>query len=105
MHPNGASGRNTRQLHRRFPMKFFRPFNRSMLVGACLLFLSIGHGLTFPTAALAQSGTTGSLSGVVQDPNGAVLPGVQVTLRNPGTGLTRNTTTNDEGRWTFPALP
>lgn len=65
----------------------------------------IGHGLTLPPATSAQSGTTGSLSGVVQDPNGAVLPGVQVTLRNPGTGLSRNTTTNHEGRWTFPALP
>jgi hypothetical protein len=54
---------------------------------------------------MAQSGTTGSLSGVVQDPNGAVLPGVQVTIRSTGTGLTRTSTTNDEGRWAFPALP
>ncbi|HEY0170057.1 MAG TPA: carboxypeptidase regulatory-like domain-containing protein [Pyrinomonadaceae bacterium] len=64
-----------------------------------------GHGPAFPTVTLAQSGTTGSLNGVVQDPNGAVLPGVQVTIRSAGTGLTRTGTTNDEGRWTFPALP
>jgi hypothetical protein len=85
-------------------MSSFRPFNRIKVVSACLLILLLGHGLTLPPAK-AQSGTTGSLSGVVQDPNGAVLPGVQVTIRSAGTGLTRTSTTNDEGRWTFPALP
>jgi uncharacterized protein YaaW (UPF0174 family) len=78
-------------------MKSFRPFNRIKVLGACLLILLLGHGLTLAPVA-AQSGTTGSLSGVVQDPNGAVLPGVQVTLRSAGTGLTRTTATDDEGR-------
>lgn len=79
---------------------------RVRAAGIQLLLLCLGLGLMLaPTPAAAQSGTTGTLTGTVQDPNGAVLPGVQVTIRNAGTGLTRNTTTNDEGRWTFPALP
>ena len=52
-----------------------------------------------------QSGPTGSLSGVVTDVNGAVLPGVTVTVRDPQTGLQRVVSTNGEGRWTVPALP
>ena len=63
-----------------------------------ILFLIIPSGL-------AQSGSTGSLTGVVQDPNGAHLPGVVVTLKNLATGATRTVNTNEEGRWTMPALP
>jgi len=85
-------------------MKSFRPFHLHKVFVACLLVLLLAHGLT-PPPAVAQTGTTGGLSGVVQDPNGAVLPGVQVTIKNTGTGLTRTGTTNDEGRWTFAALP
>ncbi|MBA3515216.1 MAG: carboxypeptidase regulatory-like domain-containing protein, partial [Pyrinomonadaceae bacterium] len=55
-------------------------------------------------AVLAQSGSTGTLTGVVQDPNGAALPGVAIVLKNVGTGATRTVTTNEEGRWTMPAL-
>jgi Carboxypeptidase regulatory-like domain len=55
--------------------------------------------------ALAQSGSTGTLTGVVQDPNGAGLPGVEIVLKNVGTGATRAVISNEEGRWTMPALP
>ena len=64
----------------------------------CLAFLS---ALT----ASAQSGTTGTLNGVVRDTTGAVLPGVIITLRNVDTGLNRSTATDDAARWTVPALP
>jgi hypothetical protein len=56
-------------------------------------------------SALGQSGSTGSLTGVVQDPNGASLGGVVVTLKNVATGATRTASTNEQGRWTMPALP
>ena len=64
--------------------------------------------LAFLVSALtasAQSGTTGTLNGVVRDTTGAVLPGVSITLRNVDTGLNRSTATDDAGRWTVPALP
>jgi hypothetical protein len=67
-----------------------------------LLFLCGSFALT--TNVQAQTGPTGSLSGVVQDPNGAVLPGVAVTVRNISTNESRTATTNSEGRWVIPAL-
>ena len=53
----------------------------------------------------AQSGPAGRLSGVVQDSSSAVMPGVEVTVRNLGTGLVRTVTSDAEGRWTIAALP
>ena len=46
--------------------------------------------------AVAQV-TTGSLQGVVTDPNKAVVPGATVKITNVDTGQTREATTNDEG--------
>jgi Carboxypeptidase regulatory-like domain/TonB dependent receptor len=48
---------------------------------------------------------TGGLSGTVTDPNGAVVQGVNVTVKNTGTNLTRNAVTNEDGRWTVTLLP
>lgn len=54
-------------------------------------------------AAFAQ--VTGGLGGTISDANGALVPGVNVTVMNAATNLTRNTTTNEEGRWTATLLP
>src|SRR6204780_3211006 len=43
----------------------------------------------------------GSISGLVQDPTGAVVPGAQVTLLNTDQGITLTTTTNGAGEYTF----
>lgn len=48
---------------------------------------------------------TGTISGVVTDPTGAVVPGATVTLVNTDTGLTRTVTTNDLGEYIAPDLP
>lgn len=60
--------------------------------------------LALPSVS-GQSGSTGTLTGVVQDQNGASLPGVVIVLKNAATGATRTVNTNEEGRWTVPALP
>ncbi len=52
----------------------------------------------------AQTGTT-SLRGVISDPAGAVIPGAQVTLANPSTGLTRSATTSRQGEFQFLQVP
>ena len=43
----------------------------------------------------------GSITGLVQDPSGAVVPGAQVTLVNTDQGITLNTTTSSAGEYTF----
>lgn len=54
-------------------------------------------------AALAQT-TTASVSGVVKDKSGAILPGVSVTVTNVGTKLARPVISDDQGRYLAPEL-
>jgi iron complex outermembrane recepter protein len=61
--------------------------------------------LTAPTAWSQAVPTTGQLTGVVKDPDQAVVPGATVTATNPQTGATVTTVTNGRGAYTFPALP
>lgn len=68
---------------------------------ACLLLLT-AHWL-LPTAN-AQT-VSATLSGTVTDANGAVVPGVTVTVTDPATRLQRTATTNDTGRFVVPFLP
>ncbi|MBA3355305.1 MAG: carboxypeptidase regulatory-like domain-containing protein [Pyrinomonadaceae bacterium] len=79
------------QRHPRFSLILFA-------LGALVLCHFVG------AAVLGQSGSTGTLTGVVQDPNGAALPGVAIVLKNVGTGAARTVTTTEEGRWTMPGL-
>ena len=60
--------------------------------------------LTLP-AAFAQAQTAATISGTVEDPNRAVLPGVAVTARNADTSLVRTATTGAEGRYVIAGLP
>src|SRR3954471_4300967 len=46
----------------------------------------------------------GSIVGVVTDPTGAVVPGVQVTAKNVGTGQTKDDTTDESGRFNLQNL-
>ncbi len=55
------------------------------------------------TLALAQ-GTTSRITGVVQDKNGAAVPGATVTLTNEATGVSLTTQTSDSGTYTFDLL-
>ena len=48
---------------------------------------------------------SGSISGLVSDPSGAVIPGATVTLRNGDTGEVLRTTTNSSGAYGFPVVP
>ena len=55
------------------------------------------------TSAAAQS-LNATLSGIVRDSSGGVLPGVTVTARQTNTNQTREATTDAAGRYTFPDL-
>ena len=60
--------------------------------------------LLLSSSAAAQVSTF-DLSGAVADASGALLPGATVTLQNTRTGLSRQSTTDAEGRYNFFALP
>src|SRR5260221_11139923 len=57
-----------------------------------------------PIAAQSQI-TTAVINGTVVDPSGAVLPGVDVEVRNTDTNLARTLTTDREGRVAGLQLP
>jgi len=48
---------------------------------------------------------TGRLLGTVSDSSGAVVPGAQVTATSQGTGVSRDTKTDDTGHYLLPLLP
>jgi hypothetical protein len=53
----------------------------------------------------AAAQTAATISGIVDDPNRSVLPGVTVTARNVGTALQRTVVTGAEGRYVMAGLP
>jgi len=67
-----------------------------VLGAACCLFAS--------QLLLAQSATTGEISGTVSDPSGAVVPNVPVTLKSVEKGYTQSATTNSQGAYRFSLL-
>src|SRR5262249_36009896 len=48
---------------------------------------------------------TAQISGIVRDQSGAVLPGVEVTVRQTDTGATRSTVSNESGAYVLSNLP
>lgn len=58
------------------------------------------------TASLSQAqATTGLIQGTVVDPNGAVVTGASVNVKNINTGFERTVTSNSDGFFTAPLLP
>lgn len=68
--------------------------SRTLVRVVCLLALV----LAAPLGAAAQQGTA-EIRGRVADAQGAVLPGVTVTVRNQATGMFRETTVNEDGSY------
>ena len=69
----------------------------SLMVLSMLLFL-------FIEPAVYAQGTTATISGLVRDQTGAVLPGVNIQVTNHDTGNVRTTVTDEAGRYRVPAL-
>lgn len=63
------------------------------------LFLFVAAGVV-----IGQT-STASISGVVSDETGAVIPGASVSIRNRETGFTRSATTGTDGRYSFVSVP
>src|SRR6266567_4031339 len=73
-----------------------RPARRSWFL--FLLGLAL---LSLPARQLRAQSLFATLTGIVSDPSGAVVPGATVKLINEQSGSTRDTVTNAEGYYTF----
>ncbi|HYJ48010.1 MAG TPA: TonB-dependent receptor, partial [Pyrinomonadaceae bacterium] len=69
-----------------------------------ILLFALGLSL-FAAGAAAQTATTGTIEGTVTDVNGAVVPGVTVTVTSPNLIRAQSATTDDEGRFRVLNLP
>src|SRR5215471_14586648 len=56
-------------------------------------------------ATLSTQTQTGSITGVVADPHGSVMPTADVKLISESTGAVRSGTSDQRGEFTFNALP
>ncbi len=59
--------------------------------------------LALSVVALAQ-GTTSQIAGSIQDPNGAVISGASITVKNAGTGAEFKVTSSGSGAYSVPSL-
>jgi Carboxypeptidase regulatory-like domain/TonB dependent receptor len=79
-------------------LRLLRLFSLSLSI--CLLFIFC----LIVTPTYAQQPATATLTGVVKDPQGAVIPGASVKATNIATGTARETTTNGEGLYVLSNL-
>src|SRR5262249_8867839 len=59
--------------------------------------------LVFNASGFGQTGT-GALTGIVEDPSKALIPGVTITATNTQTGVESTAITNETGAYNFPSL-
>jgi len=86
-------------LSARVVARFFHSFSVPAAMACAVLLGAVLTG----GPLLAQS-TFGTILGAVTDPNGALMPGAQVTLTHQETNITRQGATNEAGLYEFPNL-
>jgi hypothetical protein len=72
---------------------------------ASLVFLTPVVFTLVPTVLAFAQITAATLSGIIRDDTGAVLPGVAVAVKNLETGQTRSAVTGGDGSYNIPGLP
>jgi carboxypeptidase family protein len=71
----------------------------------CRLFCFHTLVLVFLISIAAFAQDTGSITGTVTDPSGAIVANAQVVVSNADRGITRTTNTNSDGEYSVPAMP
>lgn len=61
--------------------------------------------LLFVCLPITGQTSSATLSGVVEDPEGRVVPGTKVSVMNPATGLIRTVVSDESGAFVVPLLP
>jgi Carboxypeptidase regulatory-like domain/TonB dependent receptor-like, beta-barrel len=75
-----------------------------VLLRQALAVLALAGAAMVPPVLAQETVHYASVSGRVTDPQGAVVPGAQVTARQTETNITREAVTDREGRFRFPYL-
>jgi hypothetical protein len=84
----------------------YRPLcRRSPLFLVALLTIATAILAAYPSSVRGQQAASATLSGVVKDPQGALVAGAQVIATHKTTESKRETVTNDEGLYVFTNLP
>jgi Carboxypeptidase regulatory-like domain/TonB-dependent Receptor Plug Domain len=78
-------------------MKIARGLFAAFILAVCAL----GFAATSP----AQTGTSGTITGTVTDPTGAVIAGAKVTIHNPVSGYEDSAKTDSTGNFSFSNVP
>ncbi len=73
-----------------------------MLRSLALIAVTTACAIIGATTVHAQS--TATVSGIVKDPTGAVVPGAQITLHSLATGADRSVTSDSAGNYSLPSL-
>ena len=68
-------------------------------------FLSAAIALLLSCASVFAQQTSGNITGRVLDQQGAAMPGVTITAKNPATGFTRSEVSDAEGLFRIAAVP
>jgi hypothetical protein len=68
------------------------------------LSLLLALGVLYSAAAFAQT-ATGTITGTISDPAGAVVANIPLELKNSETGTLYDAATSSTGNYTFPNLP
>src|SRR5262245_11726486 len=71
----------------------------SRIASAILLLIGLGTCLAF------AQGSTATMSGVVRDASGALVPGVNIAVKNLDSGQTRTIVSSENGGYTIQFLP
>jgi hypothetical protein len=82
-------------------MRFIR-FQSAVL--ALSLLAMAGYFVNFTAPVAHAQADLGSITGIVTDATGAVVPNAQVIVTNPATGLVRNAVTNGRGEFAITQL-
>ena len=74
-----------------------------LLTGAMFVFC---NALFLPVQRVsAQTSSSGTLGGLVEDASKALIPGVGITLTNVQTNVVQKTLTNETGAYAFLSVP
>jgi hypothetical protein len=79
---------------------------KALLTRSIPLTVLVLVALTFAAVAFGQTQSAAAdLQGTIKDSTGAVVPNATITVRNPGTNISRTGTSNEEGFYRIVNLP